>query len=117
MNILPYLNVDSLKVYLITKLNNMRLLISFLFIALSFQSFAKETETILTGRNAHEEIPGTELIRYKSFSTVPAFIRFRADQTISFTEWEGWMTRRYFKTSEGFSFQFLRSEEDELGMM
>ncbi len=117
MNILPYLNVDSQKVYLITKLNNMRLLISFLFIALSFQSFAKETETILTGRNAHEEIPGTELIRYKSFSTVPAFIRFRADQTISFTEWEEWMTQRYFKTSEGFSFQFLRSEEDELGMI
>jgi Zn-dependent metalloprotease len=109
--------VACVKVYLSTKLDIMRLFIAFLFIALSFQSLAKETETNLTGHAAHEDIPGTELVRYKSFSTVPAFIRFRADQTISFTEWEEWMTQRYFKSSEGFSFQYMRSEEDQLGMI
>lgn len=73
-------------------------------------------EIVLTGRDAAEVIPAADLIRYKSFSQIPAFIHFADGKEIPFTGWENWMQERYFKEDKGAGFRFLRSESDQLGM-
>ena len=83
---------------------------------MTFQSMASSTENILIGREAHQEIPGADLIRYKTFSAIPAFIHFRENEEISFEGWETWMNGRFFKAKEGHGFQLIRTEQDQTGM-
>lgn len=84
---------------------------------MTFQSMASKTETILTGREAHEAIPGSDLVRYKAFSSIPAFIRFKAKEEISYEGWKTWMNSHYFKGKDSHSFQLIGTEKDQLGMM
>lgn len=95
----------------------MRRILPLIFLALSFNSFAKEVETILIGAEATKVIPESNLIRYKSFTKVPAYIQFRETEQIAFAQWETWMKNHFFKAQTGISFELVGTENDELGMI
>jgi Zn-dependent metalloprotease len=84
---------------------------------MTFQSMASKTESILTGKEAHLDVTGANMVRYKAFSTIPAFIHFRTNEEISYEGWESWMNARYFKGNDKHSFQLIGSEADQIGMV
>ncbi len=94
----------------------MRRFLPLLLLAISLNTFAKDAETILIGADAAKVIPESNMIRYKSFTSVPAYIQFRASDRIEFSQWQTWMTNHYFKGNKAISFQLIGSELDELGM-
>ncbi|GAB5538165.1 MAG: hypothetical protein Salg2KO_02680 [Salibacteraceae bacterium] len=77
----------------------------------------KIDETILQGREAAKVIPEADLIRYKSFSGVPAFIHFKANEQIGLNNWQQWMKLRYFKGQPNIGFTLVGTETDQLGMV
>jgi len=95
----------------------MRYFLLLLTVAISFQNMASDVEPILTGRAAHEVVSGTNIIRYKSFSEVPSFIRFRENAQISFEGWESWMKAHFFKGDDASGFRLIGTEHDQLGMI
>lgn len=95
----------------------MKYFITLISLILALDSFSADTEIILKGSEAHKEIQGTDLIRYKSRSEIPAYLHFRTGNEIDFEGWESWMKYRYFKEQEGHGFQLIGTETDQLGMV
>ncbi|MBT3648198.1 MAG: PKD domain-containing protein [Flavobacteriales bacterium] len=73
-------------------------------------------EQVLRGAEASNAVKGAETVRYKDFSSVPAFIKFYPDTRISYLEWEEWMKSSFFKNSKDLRFELIGTERDELGM-
>lgn len=76
-----------------------------------------QAERVLRDREASETIPGTDVIRFKDFSTVPAYIRFKPESRIAFDTWQDWVQMRYFKSNDDINFQLIGMEHDQLGMV
>ncbi len=89
----------------------------FLTLLLAFLFIDVNADEVLRGREAHEVIPGTSVLRYRSFSSFPTFIKFQEGQRPNFSTWESWMSDRFFKESNGNGFTLVDTENDRLGMV
>lgn len=76
-----------------------------------------QAERVLRDRQAWEAIPGTDVIRYKDFSSIPAYIHFRPEHRIGYDNWMEWVSLRYFKSNPDISFELIGTETDQLGMI
>lgn len=89
----------------------------FLFLLAILSSTNVHAEEILRGREARQVIPGAEVIRYREYSEIPVFIKFREDAQIDYSDWEEWMKERYFQNSKLAGFALHNEERDQLGMV
>lgn len=89
----------------------MKRIIGILLMAAAIAPLAK-AERVLEGTEAWKEIRGAEVVRYKDFSSVPAFIKFREGYRIYFSEWQEWMLKRYFKGNSDITFELIGTESD-----
>lgn len=71
-------------------------------------------EKILTGKDAHDLMPGTEIIRFKDEMSIPSFIRFQEGQGPELNAVSQWLNN-FFETQEGFGFVEGKVEEDAQG--
>lgn len=78
--------------------------------------FQAHSSEVLKGREADKAVPGAEMVWLKDATRVPAFIKFRQDERISFTSWQDWMAERYFKDQTHIGFEFVSETSDKLGM-
>lgn len=73
-------------------------------------------EKIYRGIQANSYVTGAEVVRFKDFSTIPAFIKFRTEDQISFDGWQNWMAAKFFKNQPNIDFELIGTERDQLGM-
>jgi Zn-dependent metalloprotease len=73
-------------------------------------------EKVLRGIQANTEVQGAEVVRYKDFSSIPAYIKFKPESRIAVSNWQQWMQSKYFKNQSGISFELRGIETDKLGM-
>lgn len=89
-------------------------LLILLALLISQFSFSQNNPQIISGKKAHQIAPGAELIRIKSFSEVPNYIRFAPGKSIS--ENKAFPYLKQFINSDAVDFTFLNSSRDKLGL-
>jgi len=92
------------------------LFISFLvfLLTLTYDLDAQQAKPkIFQGKEAHQIAPGAELVRVKSFSEVPNYIRFAQEKAIR--EEKAFPYLKQFIQSAAVGFEFLNSSRDKLG--
>lgn len=72
---------------------------------------------VLEGSEAKAEVPEANMLRYKSFSSIPVFIRFDEAKQLNLNNWQQWMSTNFFDNNEQFGFELIGTEEDQLGMV
>lgn len=75
-----------------------------------------KAEKVYQGVEANSMVSGASVVRFKDFSTIPAFIKFESSQQIPIDEWQDWMTSKFFKTQPHIGFELIGTERDQLGM-
>jgi Zn-dependent metalloprotease len=90
-----------------------KLLLSVFAMGFAFSGFSQQNELVLSGREAHEKVPGAEVVRYR-YSPVPDYVRFRPGAGLSPDKSQAWL-EKFLQLGEEDSWQVLREEQDELG--
>ncbi|MEX2597490.1 MAG: M4 family metallopeptidase, partial [Salibacteraceae bacterium] len=88
-----------------------------LFILFNILTLSISAEEILRGKQANEAVEGAELVRFKDFSSIPAYIKFRTNERIAFQSWQTWFSSRYLKNASNVDFMLIGEEEDRMGMI
>ncbi len=68
----------------------------------------------LYGKKADEKIPGSEVVRYKDFTTVPNYVKFKSGFELPFDKLENWLTK-YYNSDLQFGLTLLNVDKDQLG--
>jgi len=69
---------------------------------------------VYSGRDANNLVNGSELVRLKSHTSIPDFIRLRVGSEVPIANFESWMSQ-FFKQDPAWGFQVIREEKDEFG--
>lgn len=85
-------------------------------IAFSTILSAKSSTYELYGKKADDRIKGTEVLRFKDFSTIPNFIRFKEGSEIPFNKLENWLSS-FYNNDVKFGLKLLNSDKDKLGFV
>jgi len=83
-----------------------------LFYGLSI--YAERETIVLRGEEAANVVSNSEIVRMKSFSTIPNYIKFKRGQEFSLSELENWL-QHYFKSDQKVGLALLKEEKDQLG--
>lgn len=83
---------------------------AFCFVVFSANSATHE----LYGKKADEKIPGSEVVRYKDFTTIPNYVKFKSGSELPFNKLENWLAT-FYNSDVKFGLQLLSSETDRLG--
>ncbi|MCC7331115.1 MAG: M4 family metallopeptidase [Flavobacteriales bacterium] len=84
-------------------------------LAMGFSMLNSSAEAYeLYGKKADEKITGSEVVRYKSFTEIPNFVRFKSGKELPLNKLENWFAQ-YFSSDQKFGLQLLSSETDRLG--
>ncbi len=75
---------------------------------------AKATTYELYGKKADLKVPGSEVLRFKDFSTVPNFVKFKPGFEIPLNKLENWLTK-YYNSDLKYGLKQLSVETDKLG--
>lgn len=73
-----------------------------------------KSPVVLTGEQAAQKYPGTELVRVKDFSNIPNYVRFAPGHEIELNQLESWLGQ-YTQNQEGVSLNLIKEEKDVLG--
>jgi Zn-dependent metalloprotease len=68
----------------------------------------------LYGKKADEKINGAEVLRYKDFSTIPNYIRFKQGAELPFNKLENWLAT-FYNNDTKFGLTLLNVDKDQLG--
>lgn len=83
---------------------------AFCFVVFSVNSATHE----LYGKKADEKIPGSEVVRYKDFTSIPNYVKFKSGFELPFNKLENWLAT-FYNSDVKFGLQLLSSETDRLG--
>lgn len=83
---------------------------AFCFIVFSANSATHE----LYGKKANDKINGAEVIRFKDFSPIPNFIKFKVGSEIPFNKLETWLNS-LSNSDTKFGLNLLNEDKDQLG--
>ncbi len=86
-------------------------LLLFVSVLLSSQLFS----ATYYGKEANDIIQGTEVLRFKDFSDIPSFIKFKKGSEIQYADIINWM-KRFYKSDNNFDFKLINRETDRLGI-
>jgi Zn-dependent metalloprotease len=99
------------------QLNKQQMKKLFTLVVLVAALFSTATaEKVLRGPEANSAVQGAEVVRFKGFSSIPAYIKFRPENRIAISIWQTWVQGKFFKNQSGVSFTLIGTETDKLGM-
>ena len=90
---------------------SLRALLVGLIILLAFPLFSQE---ILTGKDALNRYPNTEVVRTSKHSLAPSYVKFLKGKEIDRDDFKNWMSKN-FKLSPSVDFQLISTESDRIG--
>ncbi|MBE7441974.1 MAG: M4 family metallopeptidase [Flavobacteriales bacterium] len=68
----------------------------------------------LYGKKADEKIPGSEVVRYKDFTNIPNYVKFKSGNELPLNKIENWLAS-YYNSDVKFGLTLLSTETDRLG--
>ena len=66
------------------------------------------------GKKADEKINGAEVLRYKDFTTIPNYVKFKSGFELPFDKLENWLAKQYNSDLQ-FGLILLNADKDQLG--
>ena len=84
-----------------------------IFSALSLS--AMEETIVLTGKKASEKVRNSEMVRLKSFTNVPNYVKFRKGKEIPLEKLEGWLSQ-FYNGDAKYGIKLLKKEVGSLGL-
>ncbi|PCI93635.1 MAG: hypothetical protein COB15_16025 [Flavobacteriales bacterium] len=76
---------------------------------------AIEKATVFTGVKASEKVSNSEIVRLKSFTNVPNYVKFRKGKGIPLEKLEGWLNQ-FYKSDAKYGIQLIKKEVGKLGL-
>lgn len=77
---------------------------------------AEVTSTVLQGKRAQEKAQNAELVRVKSFTNVPNYVKFKKGKELPSANLEVWL-KNYYENDANYGLQLIDEELGSLGMM
>jgi len=69
---------------------------------------------VFSGKKADKIVKGSELIRFKNFSSIPNYIKFKKGNEIPFSKLENWLNN-FYKLDYQYGLLLINTEKDRLG--
>ena len=85
-------------------------------LALCLISSANSSTIELYGKKANDKINGTEILRYKEFSSIPNYIKFKEGNELPFNKLESYLNS-LSNSDTKFGLNLLSEEKDLLGFV
>ena len=83
-----------------------------IFSALSM--YAEGGSTLFKGKEAYDKVANSEIVRFKDFSSIPNYIKFKKGKELPLSELENFL-QHYFKSDENVGLELIKEEKDQLG--
>lgn len=77
---------------------------------------AAEKATVLIGQKASEKVSNSEMVRLKSFTNVPNYVKFKEGKEIPLEKLESWLNQ-FYKSDAKYGIQLIKKETGKLGMV
>ena len=85
------------------------------FIIFSFFTINAATNTVvLYGNEAAQKVPNSEIVRFKDFTSVPNYVKFRKGKELPLVKLESWLNNFYISNAKC-GIKLLKKETDKLG--
>jgi Zn-dependent metalloprotease len=88
--------------------------LSILLLAFFCFSFIYAETTVLKGKAANDKVPNSEIVRFKSFTTIPNYVKFKKGKELPLVKLESWIAQ-YYTSNTKFGLKLLKKETGSLG--
>ncbi|PJA08962.1 MAG: hypothetical protein COX70_02590 [Flavobacteriales bacterium CG_4_10_14_0_2_um_filter_32_8] len=92
----------------------MKKIILFFSVCSFFTINAATNTTVLYGNEAAKKVPNSEVVRFKEFTTVPNYVKFRKGNELPLVKLESWLTS-FYTSDANYGIKLLKKETDKLG--
>ena len=79
-----------------------------------FYASAKVDAVVLKGKRAEEKVSNSEVVRLKSFTNIPNYVKFKSGKEIPLTKLESWLSQFYTSDAQ-YGLKLIKAESDQLG--
>jgi Zn-dependent metalloprotease len=85
-----------------------------ILITLLLYTVAQSENTVLYGKRANDVVSGSEVVRFKDFSSIPNYVKFKKGQEMPFNKLNSWLNSLY-SLDYSYGLELINVESDNLG--
>ena len=75
---------------------------------------AERNATVLTGKKASEKVANSEIVRLKSFTNIPNYVKFKKGKEVPLVKLEAWLNQFYISDAK-YGVKLIKKENGNLG--